>query len=147
MASVRSGFPPRTQQPSAPAHLEASTQRRSPHTWPCRGPSAQWPRRPTSGPWGCLPASCLAVDLFPHFSKPAGDVGCVTVQHRRIASLDLSWMIQDDHLERERRRITAGTCEPGPRLETTGASTKTGADFSEAVSTTTTHQGLCVGRQ
>lgn len=48
MASARGAFPPRTQQPSAPAHLEAGTRRRSPHTWPCRGPSARWQRHPTS---------------------------------------------------------------------------------------------------
>ena len=33
-----------------PAHLTAGTRRRSPHTWPCRGPSARWLRRLTSGP-------------------------------------------------------------------------------------------------
>ena len=70
----------------------------------------------------------------------------MAVQHWRIASLDLSWMIQDNHLVGRGggwgQKRSAGNCDPGPNLQRPGASAETRTDFLEAVSATTTHQGL-----
>lgn len=118
-----------------PVHLTAGTRRRSPHTWPCRGPSARTAASPDFRALG-LSSSFLPgapVNLFLQFSKLAGDVGCMAVQLRRIASLDLSWMIQDNHLVGRGggwdQKRSAGTCDPGPNLQRPGASAETGTDF------------------
>lgn len=43
-----------------------------------------------------------AIDLLLKLGKLAGDMSRMTVYHRRITSTDLSWVIQDDHLEHEK---------------------------------------------
>ncbi|XP_037662209.1 LOW QUALITY PROTEIN: uncharacterized protein LOC119511752 [Choloepus didactylus] len=43
----------------------------------------------------------MMINLLLQLSKLASNVSCVTIQHRCIASTDLAWMVQDNHLSSE----------------------------------------------
>ena len=58
--------------------------------------------------------SATTIDLLQQIAELAGNVGGVTVEHRGIAGVDLTWVIQDDHLHTEQHTIVV---EPTTALE------------------------------
>lgn len=51
-----------------------------------------------------------AINLFLELCELAGDVSCVTVQHRSIARTDLARVIKDDHLQSKGTTWTLYLC-------------------------------------
>ena len=48
--------------------------------------------------------TCSAINFFIEFSKLAGNMSCVAIQHRRVSSMNFTRMIQNNNLQKVTKR-------------------------------------------